>query len=52
MKIVSTSKNYVIYTKSALDSNKNRTCTYELDNDKRTCECEDLVQAAKEEKLN
>ena len=34
MKIVFTSKNCAIYTKSAQDSSEHGVCTFELDNDK------------------
>lgn len=52
MKMIATSKTYVICRKCAQDSSKNGICKCELNNDRRTHKCEGLAQAAEKEKLN
>lgn len=47
MKIVSMSKNYLLYAKSAKAFSEYEICTGELDNAKGTCRCKDLKQAEK-----
>lgn len=47
MKIVSMSKNYLLYAKSAPAFSEYEICTGELDNAKGTCRCKNLKQAEK-----